>query len=323
MRNFRRKLPKFPRETSQVVILVVLLAFFGIIEPRFLSLESFQVMARAMAAPGFVAIGIALCAMNGMIDISIGAIAGLASVVFATLIVKLDVPWIAALPVTLAMGALAGLANISAILWTKITPILVSIGALFVYRGLANAISSGTSVFPLPEFMKEVANARIGGVSWAFWLFLAVLVVMDFVMRGTIWGLEVKATGSDREIAFCTEVNVDRISRQVYVLTGLLAVVGGLATTWRIQAGHPTVGTNWEFRGLVGAARGGVSLFGFDGTFLGLFLGITIAQVINNGVVAIGLPADLQEVFLGFALVAAVTYDIWQQRRGEIVVSKT
>ena len=323
MRNFRRKLPKFPRETSQVVILVVLLAFFGIIEPRFLSLESFQVMARAMAAPGFVAIGIALCAMNGMIDISIGAIAGLASVVFATLIVKLDVPWIAALPVTLAMGALAGLANISAILWTKITPILVSIGALFVYRGLANAISSGTSVFPLPEFMKEVANARIGGVSWAFWLFLAVLVVMDFVMRGTIWGLEVKATGSDREIAFCTEVNVDRISRQVYVLTGLLAVVGGLATTWRIQAGHPTVGTNWEFRGLVGAALGGVSLFGFDGTFLGLFLGITIAQVINNGVVAIGLPADLQEVFLGFALVAAVTYDIWQQRRGEIVVSKT
>ena len=83
------------------------------------------------------------------------------------------------------------------------------------------------------------------------------------------------------------------------------------------------VGTNWEFRGLVGAALGGVSLFGFDGSFLGLFLGIAIAQVINNGVVAIGLPADLQEAFLGIALVSAVTYDIWRQRRGEIVVNKT
>ena len=89
---------------------------------------------------------------------------------------------------------------------------------------------------------------------------------------------------------------------------------------------HPgrasTVGYNWEFRGLVGCALGGINLFGFDGTFLGLFLGVAIAQVINNGVVAIGLPADLQMVFLGVALVAAVTYDIWRQRRGEIVQTK-
>lgn len=320
-RRFRWK-GKLPRETSQLVILFVLCAGFGMIEPRFLSLESWQVMARSMAAPGFVALGIALCAMNGMIDISIGAIAGLASVVFATLVVKMGLPWPAALALTLLMGAVAGLLNIWAILASQIPPILVSIGALFVYRGFGNAISSGSSVFPLPVWMKEVANARILGVSWAFWGFAAAVVVMDLVVRWTVWGLEVKATGSDREIAYCTEVNVDRVSRQVYVLTGLLAAVGGLATTWRIQAGHPTVGYNWEFRGLVGASLGGVSLFGFDGTFLGLFLGMAIAQVINNGVVAVGLPADLQMVFLGVALVLAVTYDIWQQRRGEIVVSK-
>ena len=106
-------------------------------------------------------------------------------------------------------------------------------------------------------------------------------------------------------------------------MTGVLAVIGGLATTMRLQGGHPTVGYNWEFRGLVGCALGGVSLFGYTGSFMGLLLGVLIAQVINNGVVYIGLDADLQLAFLGVALVLAVTYDLWQQRRGEIVQVKT
>ena len=167
-----RIIRSLPREASQVVILVLLVAFFGILSPRFFTLDSLVVMLRSIAAPGFVALGIALCAISGMIDISIGAIAALASVTFATLIVKLGVPWWVALPITLVMGALAGMLNITAILKSKIPPILVSIGAMFVYRGFAQAISNGTSVFPLPEWMKEVANARVGGVSWAFWLFL-------------------------------------------------------------------------------------------------------------------------------------------------------
>lgn len=310
---------KLPRELSQLAILAALVAFFGILSPRFLTLDSFQVLFRSIAAPGFVALGIGMCAMMGMIDISIGAIAALGSVVFATLVIKMDVAWWIALPITLVLGASAGLLNITAILTSKIPPILVSIGAMFVYRGLAQAISNGTSVFPLPEWMKEVANAQVGGVSWAFWLFLALILVLDIIVRRSVWGLELKATGSDREVAYCTEVNVDRISRQAYIITGTLAVIGGMATAMRLQAAHPTIGYNWEFRGLVGCALGGVSLFGHDGSFLGLFLGILIAQVINNGVVYIGLDADLQLVFLGFALVLAVTYDVWQQRRGEIV----
>jgi len=305
------------------MILIALIVFFGALNPRFLTLDSWTVMFRAVAAPGFVAIGIALCAINGMIDISIGAIAGLASVTFATLIVKLGVPWWLALLITLAMGALAGMLNITAILKSKIPPILVSIGAMFVYRGFAQAISNGTEVFPLPEWMKEVANARIMGVSWAFWLFLAMLFVLEAVFRTSVWGLKVRATGSDREIAYCTEVPVDQVSRQVYVITGILAVVGGLATTMRLQGGHPTVGYNWEFRGLVGCALGGVSLFGYTGSFIGLLLGVLIAQVITSGVVYIGLDADLQLAFLGVALVLAVTYDLWQQRRGEMVQIKT
>lgn len=318
-----RILRALPRETSQVVILVALCLFFGILSPRFLTLDSLAVLLRSIAAPGFVALGIALCAINGMIDISIGAIAALASVAFATLVIKMDVPWWVALPFTLGVGALAGMLNITAILKSKIPPILVSIGAMFVYRGFAQAISNGTSVFPLPEWMKEVANERVGGVSWAFWLFLACLLALEVVFRISVWGLEVRATGSDREIAYCTEVDVDRISRQVYIIAGVLAVVGGIATTMRLQGGHPTVGYNWEFRGLVGATLGGVSLFGFTGSFIGLLLGVVIAQVINNGVVYIGLDADLQLAFLGVALVLAVTYDLWQQRRGEVVQVKT
>jgi len=316
MSNFLRKLP---RETSQLVILFVLVAFFGILSPRFFALDSFAVMLRSMAAPGFVAIGIGLCAMTGMIDISIGAIASLGSVVFATLIIKMGVPWYLALFAALGLGAVAGLLNINGIIFSKIPPILVSIGAMFVYRGFSNAVSNGTAVFPLPPFMKEVANAQLGGVSLAFWLFLACIIALDIVVRNTVWGLEVRATGSDRDVAYCTEVNVNRISRQVYAITGVLAVAGGIFTAMRLQSAHPTIGYNWEFRGLVACALGGVSLFGHDGSFFGLFLGVLIAQVINDGVVYIGVDADLQLVVLGIALVLAVTYDVWQQRRGEVI----
>jgi len=308
-----------PRETSQIVILIALVAFFGILSPRFFTVDSLTVMLRSMAAPGFVAIGIGLCAISGMIDISIGAIASLGSVVFATLVIKVGVPWTIALPLSLVMGATAGLLNINGILFSKIPAILVSIGAMFVYRGFSNAISNGTAVFPLPEWMKEFANAQIGGVSWAFWLFLTCIVVLDIVLRNTVWGLEVKATGSDREVAYCTEVNVDRVSRQVYAITGVLAVIGGIFTAMRLQSAHPTIGYNWEFRGLVACALGGVSLFGHDGSFFGLFLGVLIAQVINDGVVYIGVDADLQLVVLGIALVLAVSYDVWRQHAGEVI----
>ena len=87
----------------------------------------------------------------------------------------------------------------------------------------------------------------------------------------------------------------------------------------RLQSAHPTIGYNWEFRGLVACALGGVSLFGYDGSFFGLFLGAFIAQVINDGVVYIGVDADMQLVVLGIALVLAVTYDVWQQHRGEVI----
>jgi len=310
-------LKRFP-ERNQIVMLIVLAGGFGLFSPNLLLPGSWSVLLRAISASGFVAAGMAICAVNGMLDLSAGAIASLASILYSVAVIHWGVPWIAALVGTVGVSALLGMFNYWAILRTGIPALFVSIGAMYVYRAVANSLADGGAVYFLPEWQLELMTRQFLGVNVAFWILVPILVVLGFGLQYSVWGLQIRACGSDRRTAYWTEVEVEKVSYHCFAIMGALAALGGILTAMRLQAGHPTIGMNWEFRGLVACALGGVSLFGHDGSYLGLGLGLIIGQVITNGVVMIGLQAHLQPAFLGIALIAAVSYDIWQKTKDEV-----
>jgi ribose transport system permease protein len=302
-------------ERSQVVMLIVLVAGLGLINPALLSLGSWSVLFRAISGSGFVAAGMAICAVNGMLDLSAGAIASLASIIYSMSVIHWDIPWWGALVGTVGICSLLGMLNYWAILKTGIPALFVSIGAMYIYRAVANSLADGGAVYFLPDWRLALTTQQFLGVNVAFWILVPILVVLGLALKYSVWGLQIRACGSDRRTAYWTEVDVEKVSYHCFAIMGFLAALGGILTAMRLQAGHPTIGMNWEFRGLVACALGGISLFGHDGSYLGLALGLVLAQVIANGVVMIGLQAHLQPAFLGIVLVAAVSYDIWQKEK--------
>jgi ribose/xylose/arabinose/galactoside ABC-type transport system permease subunit len=123
-----------------------------------------------------------------------------------------------------------------------------------------------------------------------------------------------RATGSDYESAESTEVNVKGIQTSALTISGGLAGLAGVLVTTILGAGQPTAGTGWELIAIAGCAIGGVSLFGYDGSMLGLFAGLLTLQVISNGIVTIGIPPYIQNVVIGAILLSSMIIDVRRRR---------
>lgn len=292
------------------IVLVALVVFFQVANPIFLSPVNVATMLRALSYSGIIAVGMALCLISGMIDLSVGSTAALSSVVFGAALKFYDLPLLVGLALAIGAGALVGIANSVIILRFRVTPFIATISMMFIVRSLANWVSNGYSIYPLPDAVLHAGAARPGGVSWAFIAFLAVAILGDLFLRFTLTGFLFRAVGSDREVAKCTEVNVDQINTIGLVTISILAAIAGVFISFMTNAGSPTVGIGWEFTAITACAIGGVSLFGYHGSIFGLFCGLAVIQVINNGIVMMGISPYLQGVVIGAILLAAMYADI-------------
>lgn len=190
----------------------------------------------------------------------------------------------------------------------------MTICSMYAVRGLASWISNGYLIYPLPDGFTGLGSVNAFGISWAFWLMIGLMLVAWFFLDRTVWGLTVRATGSDRESAKCTEVNVDRVHVSVFAITGVLAALAGVMVSLILNGGSAMVGTGWELLAIAACAIGGVSLFGYEGSFIGLFCGLLTMQVIQNGIVVIGVSSYTQTIVIGIILLASMVMEVRRRR---------
>jgi ribose/xylose/arabinose/galactoside ABC-type transport system permease subunit len=292
---------------SMIIFLVI---FFQVQNPQFLALENIIVILRASSFTGLCAIGMAFLLISGMIDISIGSIAGLSSVVASTIFVASKGGILAGFCAGIACGIICGFMNSKLVLRAHLSPFLATISTMYIFRGLAMTISKGYTIYPLPQNVIDLGNSEPLGVSWAFWLFIVCLIIGEVILRRSVWGLTIKATGSDREIARWTEVNISRVTTQMFMLCGAFASIAGILLTTRVQAGQPSMGQGWELNAIAAVAIGGVSLSGYTGNMIGVFLGVMLIQILANGLVALGASAYLQPIEVGIILAIVASIDV-------------
>jgi ribose transport system permease protein len=292
------------------MVCVILALVFQVANPRFLSYANIATMLRAIAFPGLIVVGMALCLMAGMIDLSVGAIAGLAAALSAWLMMHYQFPIWAGLLVGAGLGVVVGVFNALVILKLRITAFITTIGTMYIVRGLATWVTNGMSVYPIPQELVTFGAAQPLGLSWPFLILVVTIVVVELVLANTRWGLEVRCTGSDRGIARVTEVRVDFVNISTFAILGFLSAVAGLLVMARVAAGNPTIGVGMEFQAIVACAIGGVSLFGYSGTVYGAFLGLFALQLLGTGLVEMGVSPYLQGAVVGLAMIAAVSFDV-------------
>ena len=271
-------------------------------------------MLRASAFIGVMAIGVAWLLMSGSIDLSIGAVAGLASIVTAVMIVEHKMPVALSVIAGLSMGVLFGIINYNIVFGLKIPAFLATIGTMYVAKGLGEFISNGFQIYiSEPEAVRSFGTATPLGISWHFIIYVVLVIASQIILFQTVYGLEVRATGSNRETAKNTEVNIRKVSISTFLIVGICSALAGILLMSRIITGASAIGSGWELAAITACAIGGVSLFGYEGSFIGVFLGVLTLQVIKNGLVVVGLSPFLNTAIVGIILVITAAID-WQRR---------
>ncbi len=312
------------RMASVTAVFIVLCLFFWTQKPEvFLKPANLAVMMRFVATFGLLAMGELLVVIIGGIDLSVGSMTALTSVLVALLMVRgiAFIPPLGAVPailITLACAALVGIWHGYCVTQLRIPAFIATLGTWLIVRGLAAFITRGYPIlFPSESPFLILGQGEIYKIPVMFIILLLVALVASFLLDGTTVGRHIYAIGGNIEASRVSGIDADRVRVFCYAASGLMAGAVGILLASRLGQGTPTVGEGYELWAVAATVIGGASLMGGEGSVVGAILGAAIMGVMVNGLVLINFSSYLQDVVLGVVLMIAVAYDMWQrQRRG-------
>ena len=318
--------------TAILGALIALIIIFSIINPQFVSQANVFSLIKTLAFYGIVAIGVTLVIIGGDIDISVGSTAGLGAV-FSTYIMMefncfgmLDTPneWIGVILcmlITLVVCSAVGFINAGLVVNLNLPPFIATIATLYAVRGAIMVITNGNPIYPLPLFFMdgigrfEIALSEYGGISLPVIIFIILIIVFEILLRRTTFGRNIYATGSNREVAKLAGINTNKVRYINFVITSMLAGLSGMLVAAFTRQGYPPIGQGWELQIIAATAIGGISLTGGSGSVIGTLIGVLIMNVLNNGLVVVGVNTFLQGVVTGVIILLAVFLDILRRNR--------
>jgi ribose transport system permease protein len=212
------------------------------------------------------------------------------------------------------VAVVAGLINGGLVAYANLPPFIVTLGMLGIARGVVLVFTNASTIQPLPEAFSEIANGSFIGIPNLLWIFMVIVLITAFVLRRTVFGRYIYAIGSNPESARLAGVPVKRVLISVYAISGLLAGVGGVLFTSRLNAGIPTAGTGYELNAIAACVIGGASLFGAKGGAFGAAAGALIVATLNNGGNLLAVNSFYLQIIIGLLILIAVLFDQWQGR---------
>ncbi len=305
--------------------LVLVYLFFALIGPdSFTSIRTIETIARQTAIVGTAALGMTLVIILGGIDLSVGSIVAMTSVVVALVLNRGGAGGGPAAAIVMAMlaGALTGLTSGTLITRLKVAPFIVTLGMLLLVRGVAKGLAREQKVDAPLTWLVELLASLPPERSWMLvppgvWMLALLALATAVVLRYTRLGAHIFSIGSNEKTARLCGVHVERVKVTVYTLTGALAGLTGVLQLSRLTVGDPTDAVGLELDVIAAVVIGGGSLSGGEGTVTGTLVGAFIMTVIRAGTSQMGLPNWVQEIVTGTIIVAAVAIDRWRHRRVE------
>ena len=306
------RLVRYP-EAGALAGAIVIFAFFAVFagSKGFLSLTGTGNWLSDASEIGIGALGAGLLMAAGEFDLSMGSVLGAASGLFGLCVVQYGVPaWLAAV-ITLLAGALVGLINGVLVIKTKLPSFIVTLGTYFAVQGIAlAAIKELTGVDPFTLNVTGATESVFAGtwhffsVSIVWWVALG--AVAHWVLRHTVFGNWIMATGGDVAVARSAGVRTDLVKLAAFVAASASAALVGIIQSVTVQSGNVASGQSYQFEFIIAAVVGGVLLTGGYGSVIGVFFGACIYGMADLGVFYTGWDTDWFQAILGGLLLAAV-----------------
>jgi ribose transport system permease protein len=308
----------FARSRS-LLALGIMVIVLSLLSDRFLTFDNGWNILRQISVNLCLSIGVTLVILTGGIDLSVGAILGLAGALAAGLLKNgLVVPGTelllqftvsGAILVGILVGAAAGWVNGFAITRFGLPPFVATLGMLSIARGLTMLWTGGFPITGLGDGFGHVGTGALLGMPLPVWIMLGITAVFVVATKRTRFGRHIYAVGGNERAARLTGLNVTRVKIAVYTLAGALAGVGGLIVTARLDSAQPNAGLGYELDSIAAVVIGGTSLSGGRGSIAGTVLGCLIIGVLNNGLFLLNVSPFWQQVIKGAVILLAVALD--------------
>lgn len=305
---------KLPRATFLPFILLALWLLIFAFEPTFLSFGNITNLFRQTAIIGVLAVGQTIVIITRGIDLSVGSVLAFTNIITAQLLAG-GTPLFVAILAALAVGGLVGLFNGILVYDAGITPFIVTLGSLTIFRGATLVVSDAQIITGLPGTLSRLAYASVLGIPVMVYVLFIVALIGAVLVRYTVFGRNLFSVGSNIEAARLSGVNVRLTLYGAYIFSGVMAGLGGVLTVARLSSGVPTAGVTFELEAIAAAVIGGASLFGAQGSVIGTVIGATIMSSMRNAGTLMGVQPFYLQIAIGVVLLAVVFFDQIQKRR--------
>lgn len=311
------------------IVLILLLIFFSFAADNFMSVNTAMLIGKHVALYGILAIGMTFVIITGGIDLSVGAIVGLAGMVAGGLIqngltLKLfgvtlyfSVPMV--LLAVVLLGVVIGVINGWIITKFNVAPFIATLGMMYIARGFANIHSGGASYSDLGGYQSlgnqgfSFFGSRLFGIPVGLIILVVLALIASMLLKKTAFGWHIFAIGGNEKAAKLSGIKVNRVKVLVYVFSGICSAIVGIIATSQLASAHPRTGDSWEMNAIAAVVLGGTSMAGGVGSIGGTIVGAFVIGVINDGMIMCGVSEFWQKVIKGVVIILAVIIDQFQR----------
>jgi ribose transport system permease protein len=306
------------REAGVGVALLGLILIFSFLSPFFATTDNLTSLLAQVSINTILAVGMTFVILIAGIDLSVGSVLALSTVVGAKLLVS-DLDLLVAIPLTIVVcvgvGALCGLFNGFVSEWWAVPSFIVTLGMMSIARGSSQVISNNVTITGMPKEFKDFGNWQIFDlVPIYFIIAIAIVLLAWFVLRFTVFGRFIYAIGNNEEAVRLSGHNPMPYKISAFLICGLLAGLAGLVFLLRLKAGSPIAAVGWELTAIAAVIIGGTSFAGGKGSVIGTFFGVCLLQVLGTGLILVGVEDNVRTIIIGLVVVLAAVFDTYRSR---------
>ena len=307
------------REAGVAVALVLIVIFFCLTAPYFASSENFLKIFVQIAINTVLSAGMTFVILTGGIDLSVGSVLALCTVVGALIMTDKDLPAWLSVPLAIlgcmGTGAACGAINGWVCEQWKLPSFIVTLGMLNVASGAARVLSNNSTITGLPQPFVDFGNMIVGGVLPSIFLVaVGVILVGWFILRFTVFGRFIFAIGTNEEAVRLSGHTPRNYKIAAFAISGLTAGTAAVVYLLRLNIGSPIAGVGYELNAIAAVIIGGTSLSGGKGSIIGSLIGACILQVLSTGLQLFGVGDNFKPIVIGTVIVLAVVLDTYRDR---------
>jgi fructose transport system permease protein len=300
---------------SPLLVLIIACVLFGLDNNRFFRPENLSIVLQQAAVVGALAVGQTLVILTAGIDLSVGAVMVLASLVMGKLAANNGVPGPIAFLVGFAIAVAAAFLNGVLVTRIKLPPFIVTLGTLSIFTAATLIYAQGQTISLNPGTFLTWTGKTIPvgslNLTVGVLMMLALYAVFAYALRQTAWGRHLYATGDDPEAARLAGIRTNRVLLSAYVVAGAVFGIAAWILVGRINGADPNAGLNLNLESITAVVIGGTSLFGGRGAVVGSLIGALIVQVFDNGLALANVDPNYQVLAVGVLVIVAVAADQW------------